>query len=173
MVSVPAHCSRCGLDFQPRAIVIQNGASNITMAGNTTNCPHCGAMATFMEGTFSVEDDRFKILSAPSVTREMLVRLQLLLDEADAHPSDLDRISKKAEAVHAGFGSLFNPADWSPNVKAAIIGAVAALMVAKCSGGTTVINVAPRLIIEMPEPRKPEPPIGRFGNNPLPIRFIK
>ena len=143
------------------------------MTGNRTNCPRCGGTANLMDGTFSVEDDKFRILSAPSVTREMLVRLQLLLDEAEAHPSDLDRISKKAEAIHDGFGSLFNPADWSPNVKAAIIGAVAALMVAKCSGGTTVINVAPRLIIEMPEPRKPEPPMGRFGNTPLPIRILK
>jgi len=172
VVLVPAHCNACGLDFQPRAIAVANGATNITFTGNRTNCPRCGGVAQLMDGTFSVKDDRFEILSAPSVTREMLARLQLLIDEAEAHPSNLDAVRQKAEAIHAGFGALFGVKDWSPNVKAALIAAVTAVLVAKCSGGgTTVINVAPRLIIEMPEQRKPEPPIGRFGSNPLPIRF--
>ncbi|MGE0848889.1 MAG: hypothetical protein AB7O44_04595 [Hyphomicrobiaceae bacterium] len=115
--------------------------------------------------------DKFEILSAPSVTREILAHLQLLIDEAEAHPSQLGEIGQKAEALHPGLGRLFDPREWSPEVKAAPIAAVVAFAAAKCSGrGTTVINVAPRLVIEMPEKSAPEAP-RKFDFGPLPIRF--
>ncbi len=172
MVLVPAHCDACGLDFQPRAISLGPGARNITLVGNLTNCPRCGGIARFIEGEFNVKDGKFEVLSASDVTREMLVRLQLLIDEAEAHPSRLDEIKQKAEAVHAGFGGLFNPLEWSPEVKAALIAAVAAAMVARCAGGgTTVINVAPKIIIEAPDKRTPQPPLREeAGGSPAPKR---
>lgn len=171
MVSVPARCGSCGFEFQPRAIEMSGGAS-VTIENCTTSCPRCGGTARFAEGTLRADDDKFRILSAPSVTREMLQRLDLLVEEVYRDPRRLERIGLEAEAIHRGFGSLFAPANWSPDVKAAVVAAMTALIVAKCSPSPTV-NVSPRLIIEMPEPGKPDPPMGRYGNTPLPIRFSK
>ncbi|MFZ1106523.1 MAG: hypothetical protein WAN86_27290, partial [Hyphomicrobiaceae bacterium] len=163
-------CDHCGFDFQPPAINI--GGGRITLSNNITNCPRCGGVARFVDGTFQVENGKFRILFASTVTREMLTRLQLLVEEADRDPTQLDNLRAKAEAIHSGFGALFTPANWSPEVKAAVIAAMTAFAVTKCSPSPTV-EVAPRIIIEMPTREKTEPPSGVHARTPLPIKFSK
>lgn len=169
MVSVPAHCTGCGLDFMPSTIGLTGGAS-ITISNCVIDCPRCGATAHFADGTLRADGDKFRLLSGPNVTREMLLRLRLLVEEAERDPTRLDSVQKEAEAIHPGFGSLFSPTSWSPEVKAALVTAMAAVVLAKCSPSPT-INVTPRLIIEIPSPRHTAPRRDPFSIRPLPIRF--
>lgn len=169
MAFVPARCESCGLEFQPRATSVTGGGS-VIMSNNRTNCPRCSGVTHFVDGAFKEQDGKFRVLSASTVTREMLARLQLLVEEVERDPTKLVSAKARADEIHQGFGSLFSAASWSPEVKAAVIAAMTALIVSKCSPSPT-INVQPRLIIEMPVEPVPEPRIEPYGYKPLSIKI--
>jgi hypothetical protein len=148
-------------------IGVADGLS-VTLSNVGTICPRCGGPAHFAEGTLRVESGKFRVLNAPTVTREMLLRLKLLAEEAERRPSKIAALQKRAEKLHPGFGELFAPGGWSPEVKAAIIIAIGAVAAAKLSPSPTVV-VAPRLVIETSSPKRQGSPDDNSGRRPLPI----
>jgi hypothetical protein len=171
MVSIPARCDACGYEFRPPFVEVAGGGTVVIGEGCSTPCPRCGGIARFPEGQFTEENNKLRVLNASDVTREMLVRLSLLLEEAAQNPDNLRSIQERAEAIHSGFGSLFAPASWSPEIKGALIGAITTLLATQCSAPTTV-NISNYTTIQIPESRKVRPSHpSDFGS--LPIVFRK
>jgi hypothetical protein len=59
-------------------------ASGLTLSGSRETCPRCGEWAELPDGTFDVIEDAIHVLSASDLTLERLLRLQAILDAANA-----------------------------------------------------------------------------------------
>jgi hypothetical protein len=83
-IRFPAFCPNCGLIFAPPSVVVGEGARvrGLTLSGNVQRCPQCGGLAELPEGTFDVADETIRVLSASDLTRERLLRLQAILEQA-------------------------------------------------------------------------------------------
>jgi hypothetical protein len=128
MATVPAACMTCGAVFWMRLPF--GGASVVELRSNVTNCPICGGWAQIADGLFQFTRDGLAVISAPDVTHQMLAALHGLLHRAYEQDLPVEEIKRQAEAISPGFGRLFDPTTWSPEVKSAVIGALAAVLIA-------------------------------------------
>lgn len=60
------------------------------MRGNQviSGCPHCGGTVNLLDGTFDVVDGRFRVLSAPQWSVDLLRELRLALEQATTDPME-------------------------------------------------------------------------------------
>jgi hypothetical protein len=83
MAGIPAYCPHCGTLFGSNAIVLGPGSSNISLRGGLTNCPNCGLMAQFIDGTFDVsQSDVLTMLSGPQFSADVLRAFSGLVERA-------------------------------------------------------------------------------------------
>jgi hypothetical protein len=68
--------------FESRLIAVTGTVTNLVMSNNSEQCPRCGAMAALPDGTFNVFGDTVEVLAATPLTRERLLRLSLILEQA-------------------------------------------------------------------------------------------
>jgi hypothetical protein len=94
-VQFPAFCPNCGLIFESRLFSIEGGGTHLVrLQGNKEGCPRCGAWAELPDGTFDVVGDTIHVLSASDLTRERLLRLQTILEAAQAGEVSDDEVAK-------------------------------------------------------------------------------
>jgi hypothetical protein len=83
-VPFPAFCPHCGLIFDSHGLKIEGEVRGLTLAGNKETCPRCGQWAELPDGTFNVVDDTIQVLTASRLTTKRLLRLQAILEQANA-----------------------------------------------------------------------------------------
>lgn len=138
MVSIPARCTRCGFTFQPRGGISISNSTDVTFSGNTTNCPRCGGVARFIDGTFDVVDEAIRMKSGPSWSWTVVETLRLGLREIqDQRPDDP---VAAVEAINPRVGGLLRKATkgWTRDQ---IFGLIAMLLAALTWAGATPKDV--------------------------------
>lgn len=100
-VPIPCWCEHCGHVFTlPNLIgVAPGGAAVVTLEGNLTNCPHCGADATIADGTFRLAEGIVELIRGPQATREILQNLHRLAVAAYRTGTVDDRLQRAVEEV--------------------------------------------------------------------------
>lgn len=108
MATVPAYCPSCGLTFAPRLINIA-GSASVTLSNNFTNCPRCGGMAKFVDGTLSEKGGRLVAKNAPPLTHAILESLNRILDEARTSASSSEQLLKEIEQASPPIAAILKP----------------------------------------------------------------
>jgi hypothetical protein len=107
MPRVPAYCLKCEFAFKSDAISISN-ATNITLTGNTVNCPKCGGTANIVDGNFNENGSGLEIISAPQVTYDVFAALSLIAQRLSNGEIKEDEAVAEAKALSPSFSKLFD-----------------------------------------------------------------
>jgi hypothetical protein len=84
MAGLPARCTRCGFEFESRAINIEGVVKGLRLSNITETCPNCGGTARLVEGTFNVRGGVIEALQATAADRGLLLRFAALARQVDA-----------------------------------------------------------------------------------------
>jgi hypothetical protein len=119
---VPAQCTKCGTIFWSRAFNVSL-AVGATLAGCKEPCidPKCGGQAVVAEGIFNATQDEIEILSAPDVTRSMLVALKQKITEKKNTYSSLEELQLDITSIHPSFGKLIIDALKRPDIAISVV----------------------------------------------------
>lgn len=99
MATIPAHCTSCGAIFSSRAISIEGSVHNLTLCNNSETCPCCGGRAFLAEGVFNIANDVISVISAPTITLEMLKRLGVAVQEAYKDSNKVSQLNEVAASI--------------------------------------------------------------------------
>lgn len=106
MPSVPGYCARCDLVFPGHGGIHIQNSQNITLRGNTLNCPTCGRPAKLMEGTFNATDDDFELIAGPPLTEDILRRFRDIAERARKREITPKQAIVEANEISPVLGSL-------------------------------------------------------------------
>lgn len=111
MEGVPARCLQCRHTFVSRAFVIE-GISNVSLSGNSVNCPRCGGTAKLVEGTFDFVDDTIRAKVATKESLDILATLKLALADAQNGNKTTEQIigdiKQKSPELAESFQTIVN-----------------------------------------------------------------
>lgn len=127
---IPASCPNCGAIWQSVLTDVVSNFAGYELSSNSEQCPACGAIGQTADGVFQVIAGAISILSGPSVTYEKLLILKNVLAEERKNLSNPQELRQKVEQIDSTFSALFDVKSWSPSVKASIITAIGAVIVA-------------------------------------------
>ena len=96
-VTLPSHCPSCGAIFASRAYSISG--KSISLSDNTEMCPFCGEEAYLAEGVFDIAENMISIISAPDITKEMLMKLGAAVQEAYKKETGPEELIRTAESI--------------------------------------------------------------------------
>lgn len=100
------------------------------MSGNRviSGCPHCGGTVNLLDGTFDVVDGRFRVLSAPQWSVDLLRELRLALEQATTDPME-DPIAHVGSVSPEFAGRLRRiTRGWTRSQKLALLALILALL---------------------------------------------
>ncbi|MCZ6763206.1 MAG: hypothetical protein O7C03_09455 [Gammaproteobacteria bacterium] len=105
-VVIPAHCPNCGAIFRSSLLSIGGNVKNLALSGNTEICPFCSSTANTAEGVFDIADGIITVISAPHITKEMLVAFGAVVQKAYRQRTDPEDLAKQAEKIDPTLGKL-------------------------------------------------------------------
>ncbi len=144
MPLVPAKCRDCGLVFRAAGGISVSNVSGLALRGNIYRpCPRCGGTADFLEGTFDVGAEFFKVIQAPESSIEMLRELRLLLIQSRDAAEPPEATIKRVEAASPEFAkTLRRFADDHPELFTRILVALIGLLAAIVAGDKVQVNIS-------------------------------
>ena len=95
MGHVPAFCDNCGNIF-PSGFVFE-GALNVTMKGNKSQCPRCNYLARVPDGVFSFYKEGIQILEATEETIQDLKKFYKIIEVATKVESTPQEVQQEIE----------------------------------------------------------------------------
>jgi hypothetical protein len=104
--SLPAHCSNCGTLFGASGAIRGAPGTRIVLEGVSTDCPNCGQMASFLDGTFEIAENAFSLLSGPSFTKRILESFAELVDRAADKQISPDELAKQSGDLDSELGEV-------------------------------------------------------------------
>lgn len=102
MAGIPAHCDRCGT-FESNAISVNN-ASTIRFVGSATNCPRCGGVARFLDGTWTERGGNIELVDGPSSSKALFLAFRQMVRQAEKGKLTPQEVQKKAAELDEGIG---------------------------------------------------------------------
>jgi hypothetical protein len=93
----PAFCPECGAIF-PSGFSFGGQVRGVTMSGNKSKCPACGAWADIPDGVFDITDGVIEILSGPAITRQRLEALRDVLLQVKQGGTSSEQAIEQLEA---------------------------------------------------------------------------
>lgn len=121
-----AYCKEHGF-FAASAFAFAAGAK-VTISGCSTSCPTCGTPSEIVPGAYAADLNSMNILVDASISKDALLALRKLLTRVEAGEISPAQAMAEATKISPRLGGLFDPSTWSPEVKAATVGAVAFLL---------------------------------------------
>jgi hypothetical protein len=107
---IPVSCPACGAVFASRGFVFSGNIQNLQMSGNKESCPFCGSAADVAEGIFNITDSIISIISAPTITKTMLVALESSVKNAYLNKTPKDELADEVTKIDPSFGDLIRNA---------------------------------------------------------------
>jgi uncharacterized protein YecA (UPF0149 family) len=107
MPEMPAFCKNCGAIFGS-GMVFDN-CINVTLRGNTSQCPQCGGIGEVPDGVFDMTNNAIKMISGTSRSIKNLKKLALILTEAqksNTSKEQIESIIKKEVPELSSFPSI-------------------------------------------------------------------
>jgi hypothetical protein len=74
------------------------------------SCPFCGGMAHIADGVFNVANNVLSVVSAPSVTKQMLAAFERAIQVAYANKTAPEQLAKEVEKIDPSFGDAVRKA---------------------------------------------------------------
>ncbi len=104
MPEMPAFClsPTCGAVYGSG---LNFESSRVTLVGNRSQCPFCGAEAEVPDGVFDFAESAIRVLSAPSHSLQKLSSIETLLLEARTRRASAQDIVSKAERISPEIGA--------------------------------------------------------------------
>lgn len=100
-----SRCVHCGAIFRSRMFNFEGGNfTHVVLAGNTENCPRCGARAQAMDGDFSILGDTIRVLAGSNFTRESYRRFHDLVESSKKGEIDDQELQAAATAIDPKLG---------------------------------------------------------------------
>ena len=107
---IPVYCANCGALFSSRALDFRGSIRNLQIRNCREDCPFCGQMAQIVDGVFHVADGVLSIVSAPSVTKQMLAALEAVVTKAYREKQPSEELAKEVEKIDPTFGDVVRKA---------------------------------------------------------------
>jgi hypothetical protein len=99
---IPASCTRCGHVWQPTGGIDVENSTGVTFSNVTTDCPACGGVARFIEGTFDVHHGAIAMKAGPQWSFDLVNQVGLALKVAiDGNLDPVPLVSKVDPVVGA------------------------------------------------------------------------
>lgn len=152
----PAFCTQHGL-FPATQFGLEDVVEG-TLVGCKVSCPKCGRLSEIIPGRYDAIGRQLSILIDPSISQEALAAIRELVGKVERKELTPEQAAAEAKKISPTLAGLFDPATWSPEVKAAIIGVVG-LLLAQSSSCSVNINYSPTTI-ERIERAHPQPPLA-------------
>ncbi len=96
--TIPSHCPSCGAVFASRAYSFEN-VSGLTLSNNTEPCPNCEGTAYLADGVFDIAGDVVTIISAPKLTKDLLQKLGVAVQNAYKDKSKVPELLELADSI--------------------------------------------------------------------------
>ena len=154
-----------------------SGGASVTIENCVTNC-ECGRTCEILPGTYIAVRNQLRFLAASSISAEALKALRGIIEQLRDDTISTRAAEQQAEAIAPGGGRFVRFFEGLSNkdrreICIALIGAVAAILVAKCSSPTinneNKIVVQPTIERVVPPPRNNILP-GLPGGPPLSVK---
>jgi hypothetical protein len=100
-----AYCQNCG-SITERILIKGSDGIQVVLGNNFTNCPKCGALAKFLDGTF--EFDKYgnaTLLSGPPFTHAVIEAVRNLTEKAKAEKFTKEKFVEEANKISPGIGT--------------------------------------------------------------------
>lgn len=105
-VQIPALCPSCGALFASRAFNVSGNVKNLTLSSNKETCPFCGGLADIADGVFDVAGNVLSVVSAPSITKQMLAAFSAAVKKAYEEKKPPEELAKEVEKIDPSFGEI-------------------------------------------------------------------
>lgn len=103
---IPVACPNCGALFASRGIQISGNVRNLTLSGNKETCPFCGGWANIADGIFNVADNIISVVTAPNITRQMLVAFSVAVKKAYVEKKPPEDLANEVGKIEPSFGDV-------------------------------------------------------------------
>ena len=86
--------------------------TNLTLYGNSEQCPNCKELTGLLEGRFNFHNGVLELIDGPRVTVETLRKIQEIIDSSDEKASQ-DDAEKRIEQVTGEKNFIERISDWA------------------------------------------------------------
>jgi hypothetical protein len=131
---IPAQCQICGTIFVSRwgrsIGVFGEGSVPLEFVGNTEPCvvPGCGGKAVVAGAVYNFSEHGAEVLSGPATTREMLLALRAVLEQARSTGAGIEKLRSDVEDISPHFAPLFDFFKSYPEVSNVLINSFVMIM---------------------------------------------
>ena len=112
MHRLPVVCEHCGHHFDSTSLKIGNSITDLTLYGNSEQCPNCKNMTGLLEGRFNVHNGIIELIDGPQVTVDALKKIQEIIASSDENTSQ-DDAEKEIEQVTGEQNFIQRISDWA------------------------------------------------------------
>lgn len=103
---IPVYCPHCRALFASRAFRNMGNAKGLRLAGNMESCPRCGQLARVAVGVFDIANSVISVVSAPNVTKQMLLAFEAAVQKAYAQKMTPENLAEQVGKIDPSFGEI-------------------------------------------------------------------
>ena len=149
MAVLPVICRRCGNVFSS-GFSFEN-AKNVTLQGNLSQCPKCGAMGSVPDGQYNFYQDTIEFLGGPEWAATDLRAALRVLEKARDEQTDIAELTKELEREAPALAAITRLLPENKSQAYQLIGLILLalnILLSQCTGVSETVSVAAQELVQ-------------------------